>query len=662
VQLKQGFIWLAMQSGEYERLGKWLHDEARTPNERDFVLVALGQHLQAGVGAIEPELIEALFPDGVRLRLWQTAALFGSRGHFREAVQLGQRLFDGLKAQRSAYGVELAHWYLYLGEVAAAQKVLRASLDAPGESLDSPTFTALREYYALLPEAERPAFAATYRESLDASPHPLHRALGGVVLHGLTGEFRAAWTELKQVLDLGAMTAQEGEELGESASRDAAGRHWDFILASGLQLQAWKMDELAVALWEQALGDSALIVLQSGAQGDRVLSRSAEVRLRLAALKIARATSADAAVLVDEYARGISRDALMPLAEALETIGAFPRAIALHRRIWEQEPADPHSVRNLLTACRTGNDLATLQEVLSRCVREGLFRSNEAAHRDLALQYLDVLEKEEKLVDAQKIAGEIVEAAPADARFLQRLAQLQERSGQTALAEATYRRLLTVEQGHVAGRVALATLLEKSGKLPAAIEVLEPSSGPEIDAKLALLYLHADRLDDAFEALERIPATAQVAPTLLFVDALVAKGESREARAAVQQAVARSAEVRVSFPLQSRLIELLPADGKPEAAWRELRRLRALAGDAAEFIAGYYDLLLVQAPRLKLEQECTRALKAEWADGDGLPAAGVTLAEWQFANNEAAAAEATVAGVLSRPDASEAVMIYRGGG
>ncbi|HEX8295267.1 MAG TPA: hypothetical protein VF593_03140, partial [Chthoniobacteraceae bacterium] len=161
---------------------------------------------------------------------------------------------------------------------------------------------------------------------------------------------------------------------------------------------------------------------------------------------------------------------------------------------------------------------------------------------------------------------------------------------------------------------------------------------------------------DAFIALERIPAAVQVAPTLLFAEALVAKGDTKQARGAVLQAIARSPDVRVSFPLQSRLIELLPMDGQPAAAWREFRRLRALAGEATEFISGYFDLLLVQASRLKLEKECARELEVEWAGGDGLPAAGLALVEWQLSRGDAAAAEATCATLLARADAGETVM------
>ena len=101
--------------------------------------------------ATEPGLVEKLFPEGYVLRAWQTASLFGNRGNFREAAQLGERVFRSLTTQRARYGIELAHWHLNLGEIDTARRYLRESLDTPGESYDAPVYSALREYFLLIP-------------------------------------------------------------------------------------------------------------------------------------------------------------------------------------------------------------------------------------------------------------------------------------------------------------------------------------------------------------------------------------------------------------------------------------------------------------------------------------------------------------------------------
>ena len=183
-QLEQGFIWLALQTGEFARLGAWQHDKRRTPADRDFLLIALGQHLQAHPGKVAPGLIESLFPPGYLLRAWQTASLLGSRGNFREAAQLGERVFRSLSTQRARYGLELAHWHLYLGEIDTARRYLRESLGTPGESFDAAVYAVLREYYLLLPQIERGAFTETFIQSIDAEKEPLHAALTRTLLAG----------------------------------------------------------------------------------------------------------------------------------------------------------------------------------------------------------------------------------------------------------------------------------------------------------------------------------------------------------------------------------------------------------------------------------------------------------------------------------------------
>ncbi|MEO7319013.1 MAG: tetratricopeptide repeat protein, partial [Chthoniobacteraceae bacterium] len=187
VVLKQGFIWLALQTGEFERLGAWHLDKKRTPGERDYLLIALGQHLQTRPGKIEPGLVEKLFPPGYLLRAWQTASLFGNRGNFREAAQLGERVFRSVSTQRARYGLDLAHWHLQLGEIDTARRYLHESLDSAGESFESPVYSALREYYLLLPAAERAGFAESFLKAIDPSMRPLHATLSRALLAGLAG-------------------------------------------------------------------------------------------------------------------------------------------------------------------------------------------------------------------------------------------------------------------------------------------------------------------------------------------------------------------------------------------------------------------------------------------------------------------------------------------
>ena len=92
-------------------------------------------------------LVETLFAEGTHLRLWQAAMLFASRNRFREAAQLGQRVFDQATTQRAAYGDELAHWYLILGESGpSAGGFETRRFKHPAEAFESPAAAALRDY------------------------------------------------------------------------------------------------------------------------------------------------------------------------------------------------------------------------------------------------------------------------------------------------------------------------------------------------------------------------------------------------------------------------------------------------------------------------------------------------------------------------------------
>ena len=649
-QVKQAFLWLALQTREFERLSRWLRNARRTASDRDFLLVALGQYLQANGGRIDPALIERLFPPGFRLRLWQAAQMFGNRGQFREAAQLGQRVFDGLTMQRAGFGLDLATWYLYLGDIEAARRVLRASIDSSGENFDAPVYAALRQYWLLLPASERRAFADTFLGGLDERTQPLHAAICGAVLHGLAGDELQAQEQLRHVLASGAMANLSPDEAGNSAARV-----WEFILNAGAQLQSWKLDRLAIFFWKNALSDPALIRLQTQAQSEEVQTRSFEARTRLCALMIARADAFERDELIADYARHSLHDGLIPLGEALETIGAYARSIEICRQLWEREPENPHALRNLISACRTGGDLETLEQVLRRCLREGIFRSNDGAQRDLALQLVELLENRGAIVEARQILAGMLDGASTDSRLLLRLAQLHERSKQSDQAEAVYRRILSFEPGNIATRLALAALLKTRGESSGAVALLEQSTGVEVETMLAQLYLERGQRDEALSALERLPPGSHIAATLASAEILISRGESREALVVLRNGASRSPDPRANFPLQSRIIELLPANEDRGVVAREWRRLRRIAGDDRNMLSAYFELLLREARRLHWEKETRRELAEDWDEGEGLLPAGAALVEWELGRKELASAEIVSTRLLARSDLTEPI-------
>ena len=65
----------------------------------------------------------------------------------------------------------------------------------------------------------------------------------------------------------------------------------------------------------------------------------------------------------------------------------------------------------------------TLERILTRVVDEGHFLKNDAAHRDLVQQLVDVLARRGEIEGARTRLREITERPPIDARPLMKLAE-----------------------------------------------------------------------------------------------------------------------------------------------------------------------------------------------------------------------------------------------
>lgn len=642
----QAYIWLALQTQQYERLGKWLQDKQRTPSERDFVFIALGQALDASGGKVDAALIDSLFAVGTHLRLWQAAMLFAGRNQYREAITLGRRVFDQATTQRAAYGQEIAHWHLFLGEVEAARAILRQTIASSAESLDAPAIAALREYYLLLPETQRAEFVDAHLAQLDAKAQPLHTALATVLLRGLAGQDAPARAALDRLLEMRALA---GVDIGEPGT--AGTRNLRFILDLGAQLQALRLEGLAAYFWEKALADPALVQLQ----GDQSDTLAREIAQRYFALRGALSAPGELPEWINAFAKVAGPEGLSPLASALGTIGAHARSISLFRQLWERSPEDSEALRNVLNACRTAGETETAEATLRESLRGGSNALHDGARREFVLQFADMLEHRGDLEAARKTLEAAIENSPNDTRLLLRLAQIHARAGREAEAVSAYQRLLVFEPGNAAARLALAAAFEKQGRLPEALAQLKGNVGPELTGGLAVLLLKSGNPEGAMAAVERLTPPQHLTPALNLATAFAAQNEPQKARTVIHGALSRT-EARLSFPLQCKLIELLtPADG-PAAALRELRRLRRFAGageNPAGLLGSYLDFAAQQAARLQIGKEFAQEVRALWADGAGPVLAGVALATLQIEAGENAAVKATLDQLLVRDDSPE---------
>ncbi|HEX8295220.1 MAG TPA: tetratricopeptide repeat protein, partial [Chthoniobacteraceae bacterium] len=653
-KLPQAYIWFGLETGEFDRLGKWLQDRRRTVAERDYLLVALGRFLNLNRGEADAKLVGKLFPRGSNTRLWQAAGLFAARQHFREAVELGERVFSSASTRRGAYGRELASWYLKLGELDKARETLAASVAGSGESFEADVYAALHDYYFLLPEAQRAEFVTLYLGRINEATEPLHLALAGTLLRGLSGEDAAARKHLDALVNLHALAPPPRSEASTPSTR-----RWQLLLDSGRQLQSWRLDRLAIYVWEKALADDALIQLQ----GEQTLEAARDLRLRLAALQIALADPAEAQQRIAAFG-GVSGRELQGLAEALEAMGAQARAIEAYRQHWELEPQRASdfagysmALRNLLKACHAGGDLESAEAALWKTVANSATLASDAGQRELLLQLVDLLERKGNLEQARQVIASAAEAAPSDGRLIMRLAQLHERARQPALAEAVYRRLLTLDSGNIAARLALATLLENEKRPEAAVPLLAKAAGPEVDARLAILQVKSGQIEEGLATLDRVSSPQHVTPALTVATSIAERGDRRLARSVVQSSIARTVDPGMSFPLLCKAVELLtPEDGAPTAQ-RELRRLRQAALGKETLLASYLEFAQTQAERLGLTAEFSAELKTLWSAGTGPIAAGTVLLAAELKRN-AADAEKTLEQLLARRDGGE-VWPYR---
>ena len=333
-QAAQAFVWLALQTRQYARLRAWLQGEHRTPTERDFVFVALGQFLLDANGEnVDPGLADALFAEGSHLRLWQAAMLFANRNRFREAAKLGQRVFDQSSSERPAFGDELAHWYLVLGDPGRARAILKSAIQSPAGSFDAPVCAALRNYYLLLPEGERAAFVKSYLAGIDKKRDPLHAVIAATLLHGLSGNEEAAKEDISGLLDMRVMVSLDIDYC--YGFRPALALPAQY----GRPIPGLEAGQPLHRSLEKAVADEALVQLQ----GETIVSAARDLRQRLCIMHASTASSDELQHWMDAFARTAPHDGAALLAAGLATMGANTQAIEVYRRLWSAITAIPTS-------------------------------------------------------------------------------------------------------------------------------------------------------------------------------------------------------------------------------------------------------------------------------------------------------------------------------
>ncbi len=635
------FVPLALALGQASVLAQWCAEEAP---RREILVQGLEQFLSARVRPLSADEVNALFPPEFRSRslLWKASVLFGSHGDVKAAAQLARRVFEESSSQKAVFGTELARWEILACKPQEAVRVLAESLHGSADGFGAPYYDALREYYLLLPDPDRPAFFARVEKE---TASPLHRACALSLLQALDGQRAKARAGIEKLVTLRGVAA--GQDLFEDFAGPADARHWTFLLNSGVRLETWGLEWLALHLWRTALGNDALLRLQ----GEQVSGIAAEIRLRCMAMEIASEASARALDrIASPEVAALPPETQLALAAHFERLGDLTSTAATLRLLWNRDPSNTGLLRSILqVGARTGEPALPPEQVTEFLCGDTLPDDDESRAMLMRL-FFEPMVRVRGVAGAIPFAERILAAHPGDPEALRWMLSLR-MSDKPAAAELA-RRLLAMSDLPTQTRVDAATVLASAGFRDEAIDVLETlfradnQIDPRSGAPLASLFLEAGQFSAAMRTARSLVRAGQIAWLPGFCERLDKAGRSADAVRLLRFALATKTAGDWERTLRFQIVRILARAGvQPELAARERRMLKALISANPRALFEYYDL-----PMPAGLPDATAEAATDWADGDGGFAAGVWLADNQLA---AADSIPNLDRVLSYPDDDE---------
>ena len=657
---RQAFIWMALESGCFARLGAWLNAADRMAADGELFLQAFAEVVTSRAEIVSDEMMRGLFPEGAHAELWPCAVELARTKHTREAIVLGRRVFAERASERVLIGRELARWHLALGEREDARAVLAKACEGVGESLESPVYGAMRDLYFLLPQDQRAAFVRErLRMADELTMHGLQVRTLLSALEGRGDEARASLSRLLERRPIGPASQEEG---------NSALREWSSTSGAANQLIEWGLPWLARHALDVALSDDGLRALQEsqsvrgGAstvdpRGEEwrerplfheVIERACEQRDALAYL--ATGTIERQAMLARIGGRGGGR-ACSRMADALESLaGGKGHAVAIRKLEWDLDPQNPAALRKLVDASLATGDVTTAEAVRRRCIVERINPGNDTTPREFALELADLLEARGAPGEALAMIETAVERNPEELRLLMRRAQLLEKCGRADDAAAAWKRTVAAEGGSASSRLALASMIEERGKFAEAIEVRN-RTGPSGDTVLPELFCKNGQTDDALIALDRLTGSGAVQAAMAVAEVLALKGEGSLARSVLVAAAAKTAEPRAQMQVRAKLLTIPGCPPPRIFRSRMQERMRDLVREQPGLAGAYFEFFDHCSARLGIAEEWKRELDAAWAAGE--EAAGLVRLRHACADENVESARGICRALLSRADISE---------
>ncbi len=624
----QAFIWLNLELGNYERLGKWLHEPSgQREYRRQHFWVALGQLLESArfVPSQRPDFFELFTREGVGWsELWFAADLLTLWGDLTGAARLYLSAAERSETNQAESSLQAARLLLQAGETTAAEKALEAALSRPSTQTVLNYATSARLYHLLQGQGQD-AFAKIEALSEEEIP-PAQRLMAELVIDAMDNRGYDPGPRVRKLLAERPGIRPSRHNFNDNIQIGLSLSYWNFVYVAGLQLIEWRLDDLGVALWDEALRDSALVSFQ----GDESREELEAIEKLMVSMKAWQSPVIPARKTLQEYF-GKRRDPedLRKLATQLDNVRLYQEEALVLKRLRKVDPA---------SAAQTGERLFRLYldsgelELAQRSLEAGEPSPDLSSDRQLNagdIAYAQNMIRQEnflamahahvqfgQLVEAQELLTRELADPPYKPDVLRLLIQVLQRRGFHEEAIRYCRHLVREEpMVHLWMAESLAAL-EREDEAVNHLESVIPGyyARHELLPALAKAKLRTEDVEGAFEvAGEFLRGQFETYQALELADAFKVSGRPEMARTLLQDAAQKQLPAgEAGLVLKALVTEYRPDGADYEDLLKHLRRWQEQARLSREAMRSLDDVRFQVADEFGRLPQLAEELEAEW--------------------------------------------------
>ncbi len=439
-------------------------------------------------------------------------------------------------------------------------------------------------------------------------------------------------------------------------------RRWNYLLACGIQLQAWNLDRLAGHLWRHALAEASAF----DRENPEVRNILGEIRLhQLLAEVVTAADPQEARERVTEYLRETPSVIMMAAAATvLTSAGQHVAAVQIYQRLHREVPTVPEYQRGLLLAEEGSGDSPAVEETLRKMLLDPAPAGVAVNRSEAVTKLTSMLESSGDVEQAYRVLLEARRTSPPDLLVLPTLARLLERHQRFEDAAAIWREAVTYDRGPTSLE-ALASVEYQRGRRDLAFELARDAKTPDAESdqswwfgRRVELYIATGHAPEAVELAWQWVRDGKTDGLTVAGSDLAMRGQRPAARELFAAAVRLARDPLVRFQMQQALIQFVyvEKDTPMSDFVREMQRLERLAdtapGQSWKYAYDRYTFAIARGATEWLENE----LKGEWKDGQGDVGAGERLADLYFETKRWDPLQRLVAAFDARPNLPEQLL------